>query len=216
MFPLWVAVLSWPVLGERTRPDVWLAAGIGVVGVYFLQQQPAIPAAETDFGVLPVITAVTASLASAIAMLGLHKLKGVDTRAIVAHFSGVSMACSALALCFMATPMVTTSLTVPTLILLGVVGVSATAGQILLTKAFASGPPAQVSVIGLSQVAFSMTLETVFHGRTFSSTTLLGLALVVLPTAWVLTRKTTSPAAAHCESEASPESAEAMEAISDV
>jgi drug/metabolite transporter (DMT)-like permease len=216
MFPLWVAVLSWPVLGERPKLDVWLAAGIGVVGVYFLQQQPAIPAAETQFGVLPVITAVTASLASAIAMLGLHKLKGVDTRAIVAHFSGVSMACSAAAILFMSTPMLTTPITAQTLVLLAVVGISATAGQILLTKAFASGPPAQVSVVSLSQVAFSMVLETAFHGRAFSPTTLLGLALVVLPTAWVLTRKHTSPAAAHCESEASPESAEAMETISDV
>jgi drug/metabolite transporter (DMT)-like permease len=188
MFPLWVAVLSWPVLGERPRLDVWLAALTGVIGVFVLQP-PRAEAALGDFGTLPVVTAVTASLASSIALLGLHRLKGVDTRAVVAHFSGVSLAFSGAAM--LAWPGLShahpASATAIGVLLL--VGVAATSGQLFLTKAFASGPPAQISVIGLSQVGFSMLMEIVFLGRQFNERTLLGLALIVAPTAWVLVRR---------------------------
>jgi drug/metabolite transporter (DMT)-like permease len=192
MFPLWVAVLSWPVLGERPRLDVYLAAGCGVAGVFFLQQ----PSGPTDahlhsHGIVPVIAAVVASFASAIAMLGLHRLKGIDERAIVAHFSGVSLLFTLLALAVMpemAAPAGLMSNSVAPLLGLGV---AATAGQLFLTRAFASGPPAQVSVVGLTQIGFSMILEMIFEQREFSSTTLIGLALVVAPTAWVMTRRRT-------------------------
>ena len=52
----------------------------------------------------------------------------------------------------------------PLLQLLGV-GLSATVGQIFLTKAFTVGPPAQLSVVGLSQVVFALLLEVVLWGR---------------------------------------------------
>jgi drug/metabolite transporter (DMT)-like permease len=188
MFPLWVAVLSWPVLGERLRLDAWLAAGCGVIGVYFLVQQ-ADERVTSFSSIFPVVTAVLASFASAVAMLGLHRLKGIDARAIVAHFSGVSTLFSVLALLALPispSPIQATSWSAAALIALGF---AATVGQICLTKAFAEGPPAQVSVVGLTQVGFSMLLETIFENRAFSSGTLLGLVLVVAPTAWVMTRR---------------------------
>jgi len=212
MFPLWVAVLSWPVLGERPQLDVWIAAAFGVAGVYFLQQQPAVTP-HAELGVLPVITALVASFASAIALLGLHHLKGVDTRAVVAHFSGVSLAFSAAAM--FAAPAVAPSGEVSSAALLGLVflGLFGTGGQVLLTKAFAAGPPAQVAVVGLTQVGFSMLLEMAIPPhRAFTLPTLIGLALVVAPTAWVLMRR----GKAGAEGAADQQSAEAMETVSDV
>jgi drug/metabolite transporter (DMT)-like permease len=72
-------------------------------------------------------------------------------------------------------------------LLLGVGGF-ATVGQLFLTKAFASGPPARVSVVGLAQVGFTMLLEIAFWQRSFSAWTLVGIALVIAPTAWTLLR----------------------------
>jgi drug/metabolite transporter (DMT)-like permease len=192
MFPLWVAVLSWPVLGERPRLDVFLAAGCGVAGVFFLQQ-PSGPTGvqQHTHGILPVIAAVVASFASAIAMLGLHRLKGIDERAIVAHFSGVSLLFTLLALIVMPEVAAPRGLTSSSIAPLLALGIAATVGQLFLTKAFTLGPPAQVSVVGLTQIGFSMILEMVFEQRQFSSTTLIGLALVVAPTAWVMTRRRT-------------------------
>ncbi len=71
--------------------------------------------------------------------------------------------------------------------LLGV-GVSATVGQIFLTIAFAIGPPARVSVVGLSQVGFTMLFEMLVTHRSFNTLTLLGIGLVLGPTAWTLLR----------------------------
>ncbi len=192
MFPLWVALLSWPVLGERPSGDTWLATGLGVLGVFFLQRGSASAAAtQQATSLLPVVTALLASLASAVAMLGLHRLKGVDSRAVVAHFSGVSLACCLGAFVVtapIAIPLApeTSAVSISQLVVLGV---AATFGQLFLTKAFAAGPPAQVSVVGLTQIGFSMLLEMIFTQRAFTSTTLLGLALVVAPTAWVLVRR---------------------------
>jgi drug/metabolite transporter (DMT)-like permease len=54
--------------------------------------------------------------------------------------------------------------------------------------AFAAGPPARVSVVGLSQVGFTMLLEMALWHRSFSGSTLVGIALVIAPTAWTLLR----------------------------
>ena len=69
--------------------------------------------------------------------------------------------------------------------LLGV-GVCATIGQLFLTKAFAAGPPAKVSVVALSQVAFGMSFDALAGHHVPSPITGLGIVLVMAPTAWLL------------------------------
>jgi drug/metabolite transporter (DMT)-like permease len=73
--------------------------------------------------------------------------------------------------------------------LLGV-GVTATVGQLFLTKAFASGPPAKVSVVGLTQIVFAMLLERLLWDHTFRPASLLGTILVMAPTAWLMAYRT--------------------------
>ena len=80
MFPIWVAVLSWPLLGEAPPLSVWISVASGIVGVILIQQPHF---AEGNFATL---AALTSSFGSAVAMIGLHRLKGIDIRAIVAHF----------------------------------------------------------------------------------------------------------------------------------
>ena len=74
------------------------------------------------------------------------------------------------------------------LMLLGV-GLSATIGQLFLTKAFASGPPAKVSVVGLTQIVFAMALEILLGRKSFAPATLLGIILVLAPTAWLMVHR---------------------------
>src|SRR6202007_1373505 len=47
-FPIWVAFLSWPLLGVRPSPGVWLAAACGVGGVVLIQS----PHFQTNPGAL--------------------------------------------------------------------------------------------------------------------------------------------------------------------
>jgi drug/metabolite transporter (DMT)-like permease len=184
MFPIWVAVLAWPVLRCAPSPGVWVAVAAGIAGVVLIQR-PHI--AEGNFASL---VALFASFTSALAMIGLHRLHGLDSRVIVAHFSGVSaMFCVVAWFVFPHAAGKSNEVHWHTGVMLVGMGATATLGQIMLTKAFASGPPDKVSVVGLSQVAFGMLLDVVIWQRTFTLLTLAGIALVMAPTAWLLLGK---------------------------
>src|SRR5205085_707737 len=94
MFPIWVALLSWPMLGESPSGRVWLSVGSGVAGVVLIQQPHF---AEGNFATL---VALAASFFTAVAMLGLHRIREVAPPAIVTHFSAVSILFCIPTLCF--------------------------------------------------------------------------------------------------------------------
>lgn len=180
-FPIWVVLLSWPALGERPGLRVWLSVASGVAGVCAIEQ-PHLAA-----GNFASLLALAASVFTAVAMIGLHRLRGIDPRAVVVHFSAVSMI-----LCLGLLGLAPSVLTAPwtagsqiVWLLLGVGG-SATAGQIWLTRAFAAGPAAKVAVVGLSQIVFALALECGLLGRSIGNWTLFGIALILLPTGAVL------------------------------
>lgn len=183
VFPLWVALLCWPLYGKRPTGGLMLALGCGIAGVALIQQPRF---AEGNFGAL---TAIVASVATAVAMLGLNRLSALDPRAIVVHFSGVSaLACVACFFLFEAK----FGLALPdggSLVMLLGVGISATAGQLCLTKAFAAGPPTRVALLGLTQIPMAMLLDVAVWGHAFTPTALIGTALVLGPTAWVMTSR---------------------------
>jgi drug/metabolite transporter (DMT)-like permease len=182
MYPLWVAVLSWPVLGEVPSLEVWVAILLSLAGLA-LMQPPTETAGQWAYG-----AALLSSFTSGIALLGLNKLKEIDPRAIVTHFSGVALVLSVVASLTSAQTK-PNEFSVPTLLLLLGVGGSATLGQLMLTKAFTTGNAARVSVVGLSQVAIVMVLEMLIWRRSFNVQTLVGMALVVAPTAWMILRR---------------------------
>lgn len=188
MFPVWIAVLSWPLLGRFPERDVWLSVACSIFGVAVMQQS-----FPTSFGP-GMLAAMTGSVTSAVALMGLHRLKGLPASAVVVHFSAVSTTILAAGLGIEAlssgrgmlagAPQTLTAAG----LLLGV-GVSATTGQLLLTRAFAAGAPARVSVVGLSQVVFAMLLEICLWGRRPGIWSLCGMLLVTLPTAWLMLRR---------------------------
>ena len=185
-FPIWVAVLSWPLLQVRPSWTVWAAAGCGVLGVTLIQSPHF---GSSSAATLAVALALTAALTSAVAMLGLHRLKGLHPWAIVAHFSGVATVV-VLGAWAVGPAVDLAPLSAPaTLAALVGVGVTATLGQLCLTRAFTSGQPARVSVVGLTQVVFAMGLDVVLHGPHFDLATVAGIGLVVAPTAWMMTEK---------------------------
>ncbi len=189
MFPVWVALLSWPLDGERPTKDAWSAIFVGILGVVLIAQPHF---ANED--PLPAIIALVASFSTSIAMLGLHRLRDVHPLAIVSHFSGVSFfACLSLLVLDPADSWGASHFDTITLSMLGGVGLCATIGQFFLTKAFAAGPPARVSVVDLTQVAFAMVLDVIVFGREFNLLTLVGILLVTAPTAWLLVTQRHTP-----------------------
>src|SRR3954469_11990810 len=91
MFPLWVVVLSLPLLGYWPPSDVWPAVLIGIVGIVLIQSAEG---GQFIGGKAAVAAALISSVTSAVALIGLHKLRELDPRAVVAHFSAVALACT--------------------------------------------------------------------------------------------------------------------------
>ena len=182
-FPIWVAVLSWPLYGHLPGWGTACAILVGVVGVALVEQP------HLEAGNLGVFAALAAAAFTAVAMLGLNRLRDIDPRAVVVHFSAVATVFCGTA--FLLTPRAPSAANLGDagvlLKLLGI-GVSATAGQVFLTLAFGRGAPAKVSVVGLTQIVFVMAMCAWLFDRGVNGVALLGTALVVAPTAWLLAK----------------------------
>jgi drug/metabolite transporter (DMT)-like permease len=181
MFPIWLAILSWPMLGQAPTVGSWLSVACAVVGVALIQQPHF---AEGNFA---SFVALLGSVSTSFALMGLHLLRHVDPRAIVAHFSALATVVVFVVLiaggqAILEPPIMDP----PSLALFLGIGVAATVGQILMTKAFATAPPAKVATVGLSQVVFAMLMDTWAWTREWNALTLVGIALVLAPTAWTL------------------------------
>lgn len=185
MFPIWVALLCWPLLNEFPSGSVWLSIASAVIGVCLIQQPHF---AAGNFATLVMLAG---SVFTALAMLGLHRLAFIDARAVVVHFSAVAtMFCTVSFFVFERDPSRANTLDGSTLLLVLGMGLTATAGQLCLTKAFTEGPPAKVSVVGLTQVVFAMAFDYHYFDAKFQWLTLAGMVLVLAPTAWLLLRPT--------------------------
>jgi drug/metabolite transporter (DMT)-like permease len=181
MFPVWVALLSWVVFKERPPLTLWLAVVSGCVGVWFIQQPKL---GESDF---TIAAAAAASVFTAVAMLGLNRLRDLDTQAIVVHFSGVATCFGIASYLLFEKPVIKETVAWPwiALLLLGI-GVSASFGQILLTRAFTGGDPARVSVLGLTQILFAMGYDLLLFRHKMNWERGIGITLIIVPTAWVM------------------------------
>lgn len=203
MFPIWVAILSWPMLGERPSPGVWPAVFCSVAGAA-LVNFPIDAAATTTTASEVVgqdriggaVAACISSLLSAVVVIGLNLLQNVPSQAVVVHFSGVATAfCLALMPWTGVEASHFTTLSPWIWIKLIGLGFFASIGQILLTKSFAIGPASKVAVVALSQVVFCYVFELGLLGRRFQWQSLAGMMLIVVPTAWMLLRGEVSRAA---------------------
>lgn len=181
MFPLWVALLSWPLLGKLPSPAIWLSVFSGVAGVVVINLDGDLPAGDPA-----LLIAVAGSLFTALAMMGLHQLKHLDPRAVVVHFSGTALAFALVAaLAFDAPEAAEPFAWTHALMLVGV-GVTAAAGQYCLTRAYTHGEPARVSVVGLSQILMALVLDLTVLGHELKPQQLLGIPLILIPTAWLM------------------------------
>jgi drug/metabolite transporter (DMT)-like permease len=213
-YPLWIVVLSWLTLRRKPAGGDALRVLCAVVGVALIEQP------HLTGNRLAVAVALLGSVSTAVAMIGLHRLREVDTRAVVAHFAGVgslfagtwfvlrgglsSLApapavetpTSFAAIAPIGRALASLAQTEPRtwLLLLGVC-VAGTIGQFFLTKAYAAGAPARVAVLGLSQVVFGLGFDTLFNERALTLASVAGTFLVLAPTAWLVLRAgVTSPA----------------------
>ncbi len=187
-YPLWIGLCAGWVLNEWPGWGTLIAAGVGVAGVAFVQQP------HGNSNPLAVLAALGASGFTAIAMMGLNRLKGLDNWAIVTHFSAVALCSCLLALIPDHDWMIRLGETLTTkqgFLLFGV-GISALLGQFCLTQAFTNGIAARVSIVGLSQIPLGLLIDTMLFDRVLNWSSVVGMIMVLLPTAWVMSQRKSS------------------------
>jgi len=183
IFPIWVALLSWPMLGRMPTGLVWLSIASSIAGVAILQ------GTEIQAGDFNVFVVVAVSMLTALAMMGLNRLKDLDPRAIVVHFSGTALLVAIASLfVFPLSPTREIFNDLHALELIGV-GIAATVGQYFLTKAFTSGDPARVSVASLTQFVFVLVLDILVLSNPLQWHKLWGIPLILGPTIWLMMQR---------------------------
>jgi drug/metabolite transporter (DMT)-like permease len=189
MFPLWVALLSWPMLGEVPSVGTWISVLCGVAGVFVIYPPTFLFGAATPHQ-WPILVAVLASISTAFAMLGLNRLRNIDNRAVVVHFSFTALVFASASYFVFDRSEITREPNLASLASILGVGLAATMGQLLLTKAFTSGHAAKVAVVNLAQIPMTLALQLIFFDDyRIDAQKIVGMGLVLGPTAWLMARQ---------------------------
>jgi drug/metabolite transporter (DMT)-like permease len=197
IFPIWVALLSWPVLGRMPSGVVWLSIASSIVGVVILH------GTEINADTFNVVIVVGVSMFTAVAMMGLNRLKNYDPRAIVVHFSLTALLFACVSMVLLPAKESSESLDITHLLELIGMGAAATVGQYFLTKAFTAGDPARVSVATLSQFVFVLILDVLVLNSTLQWHKLWGIPLILGPTIWLMLRRVKTSALVPSSTESS-------------
>jgi drug/metabolite transporter (DMT)-like permease len=168
--PLFMPFVEAAWLEEPFPRRMWIAVGVGFAGIV-LVLKPGIGLFQ------PVaLVGLLAALFAAVAQVGIRHLTGTEpTARIIFYFGAVSTAVSALPV--IADPRMPEA---SEWRLLAAIGVLATAGQLLLTKAYAQAPAARVGPFIYSSVVFAGLLEWALWKSVPDALALLGMALVAM------------------------------------
>ncbi|MEM7007984.1 MAG: DMT family transporter [Thermodesulfobacteriota bacterium] len=190
--PIWVALVAGYFLGESTGKKIWLSIVFGMIGV-ILVEHPRI--VEQNFA---SIMAIYAAFGGAVVMICLRKLRNLDPRVIVTHFSGTATVITLITI-FTVRGEVDLSVfnSANVIFMLLGVGVFGTIGQLAMTKAFSVGEAPSVASASFIKVGFSAVYDLLIWQYVFSPTTVIGMLLILLSTAWLIGKK---KAKAHGES----------------
>lgn len=181
--PLFVPLLAWLWMAEKPALSSLAAMLLGILGVAMIVK----PGADGLLAPAAVIGAVSSVLAAG-AFVGVRRLTSSEpaTR-IVFYFSLIGTIVSALPLYWQwRLPDLRTAL------LLIACGLTATLGQLLLTRAYACAPAAQVAPFSYSSVVFSGALGWALWQETPDLQSLLG-ALIIVMTCILLSRQRSAP-----------------------
>ena len=136
------------------------------------------------------LLALYAAFGGAIVMICLRKLKNLDLRIIITHFSGTATIIALITLFFVRGEVDLSTLinTNTSLMLLGV-GIFGTIGQIAMTKAFSTEKAPSVASAGFIKVGFSAGYDLLIWNYVFNVPTIVGMVLILLSTGWLFSRK---------------------------
>jgi drug/metabolite transporter (DMT)-like permease len=168
--PLFVPFIAWLWLGEPVGRSLKMALAIGFAGIVFILK-PGLSL------LTPVaLVAAAAGAFAAMAMVSIRRLsRSESTTRIVFYFTVISTAISAVPLTWSwRTP--PPDLWAPLIVM----GVVASAAQLMLTRAYACAPAAQVGPFTYATVVFAALVGWLFWGEIPDAFSVFGALLVAL------------------------------------
>ncbi len=182
--PIWVALIAGYILSEFTGKRIWLSIIFGMIGVVLVEHT------RIESQNIAGLFALYAAFAGAIVMICLRKMKGLDPRAIVIHFSGTATIVTVIAMLSVRSEIDISVLHNSNIILMLLgVGISGTIGQLAMTKAFSVGEAPSVASAGYVRVGFCGVFDLILWNYAFNVLTILGMTLILLSTGWLFSGK---------------------------
>ncbi len=173
--PIWVALLAGFILGETTRSKIWISIVLSIIGVLLIEK-PYFE--QRNFA---VFAALLASVLGAVVMICLRILKEIESKRIVAHFSGTACIISLVCLFIFKKDIIPgIQFDFITIVMLLGVGFFGTIGQLAMTKAFAMGEAPVVATAGFIKVGFSAAYDIIIWKYVFEYSTILGMLLILI------------------------------------
>ena len=168
--PFFAILMSYFILKEKANKVEWACVVVAFIGAVFVVK----PAFNMQF--VNALIGVAGGLGAGIAYTFVRKLgkKGERGPMIVMVFSAFSCLCTLPFLIAEFQPMKTEQL-----LCLLLAGVSATGGQIFITKAYTKAPAKEISVFDYTQVLFAALLGFVFFGQIPDWMSLVGYLIII-------------------------------------
>ncbi len=169
MQPLWIALLAPLVLHERASAATFASIGTSVLGVVLVLQ----PSLEVS--VAGGLAIVASTLLSALAHMSIRRLSATDEPDVIVlgFVAGTAVLTAPVALAVMVWP------TPEQWLYLGLVAALATAGQLLMTRAYATEEAPVVATAGYTTVLYGVLLGVLVFGERPPVLTWIGGALLV-------------------------------------
>ena len=167
--PLLTAALAVPLLGERVTPQRWLALLLGLAGVLVIVRPGT---ATFSWGAL---LGVAGAAFIALAMISIRRLGGTERGLTVAlYFQLACTLAGAVSLLF-----VRHLPGVADLVALVAIGVLGGLAQVLMTRAYMSGPASWIAPFEYSAILWSTLLGFLLWGELPGPAVILGAVLVI-------------------------------------
>jgi len=175
--PIWVAVLAAYLLRERIGKGLVPLMILSTIGVLLIEKPHF---EERNYA---VFITFLASVLGAVVMICLRKLRDLDAKTIVIHFSLTAALVSLLyILIFRDLDSYRNILDLHNLGMLTGIGISGTIGQLFMTKAFAYGRASIVSSTGYVKVGFSAMYDLFIFNSIFELYSIIGMIMILIST----------------------------------
>ena len=183
--PIWVAILSGPILGERVGPKDWFVAGLGFLGILFIARP-----GSAIFHIAALLLVLMAFL-NAIFQLSTRKL--VEDSAYTTFFySGIV----GLVIASLLLPFADPIPTLPTYeyVLFGLIGFLGGFAHLLVVLAFYKMRPYKLTPLVFLQLIWAVGYGYLIFGELPDGLSVLGMVLIASSGIWLIWNHRTSPA----------------------